>query len=101
MFLHLAGNLRKMLSGKMTLEFFFQLFPNPVTDGHYRISISLDQADDVQVQVYDLNQQLIKSFKASGQKKYNFQGYISGAAGPYTVRLSTSQKTYSRILIVQ
>lgn len=79
----------------------FQLYPNPVTNGHYKMTLTLDKPSDIQVNVYDLHQRLIYSKKGTGQSSYLFTGQIKGAAGSYTVRIITPETEYSRIIIVQ
>lgn len=79
----------------------FQLYPNPVTTGQFRMAVTLDKVADVQVRVYDGSQKLVHSGKGSGQSSYVFTGYINSAAGSYTVRLTTPDNEYSRIIIVQ
>lgn len=79
----------------------FQLYPNPVTTGQFRMAVTLDKVADIQVRVYDGNQRLVHSGKGNGQSSYVFTGYINSAAGSYTVRLTTPDTEYSRIIIVQ
>lgn len=79
----------------------FQLYPNPVTTGQFRMAVTLDKMADVQVRVYDGTQRLVHSGKGTGQSSYVFTGYINGAAGSYTVKLNTPDTEYSRIIIVQ
>lgn len=79
----------------------FQLYPNPVTTGQFRMAVTLDKVADIQVRVFDGSQRLVHSGKGSGQSSYIFTGYINGAAGSYTVRLTTPDTEYSRIIIVQ
>jgi hypothetical protein len=79
----------------------FQLYPNPVTDGNYKIAVTLDKPTDIEIRVYDIHQRLVHSSKASGQASYVIPGNIKGAAGSYTVRLITAEKEYSRIIVVQ
>jgi hypothetical protein len=77
------------------------LYPNPVTDGHYKMAITLDKPTDVQVQVYDGYQHLVDTKKGSGQATYIFMGNINMPAGTYTVRLITPDITVNKTLVVQ
>lgn len=79
----------------------FQLYPNPVTDGRFKMAVTLDKPADIQVQIYDIHQRLVHSAKASGQSYYLLPAHITGAAGSYTIRVTTPQTEYSRIIIVQ
>ena len=79
----------------------FQVYPNPVTGGNYRMSLTLDKVSDIEVRVYDMHQRLVQSRKGTGQLSYLFPGTITGAAGPYTIKVITPQAEYSRIIIVQ
>jgi hypothetical protein len=79
----------------------FRIYPNPVTDGHYKISVTLDKPADIKIQVYDINQQLIDSKKGTGQAVYLFSEYINASKGAYTVKLITPETELSRIIILQ
>ena len=79
----------------------FQLYPNPVTDGQFKMAVTLDKPADIQVQIYDIHQRLVHSAKATGQSYYLLPAHIRGAAGSYTIRVTTPQTEYSRIIIVQ
>jgi hypothetical protein len=77
------------------------LYPNPVTDGHYKMAINLDKPTDIQVQVYDGYQHLVETRKGSGQATYLFTGNTKLTPGSYTVRLVTPDTAIDKILIVQ
>jgi hypothetical protein len=79
----------------------FLLYPNPVTDGHYKMSITLDKPTGIQVQVFDGYQHLLETRKGSGQAVYFFTGNTSLPPGAYTVRLITQDIEVNKILIVQ
>jgi hypothetical protein len=79
----------------------FQVYPNPVTDGHYTMAIKLDKPTDIQIQIYDLNQHLIETKKGKDQASYFISGYINAPAASYFVRLTTPETEIYRILIVQ
>ena len=79
----------------------FQVFPNPVSDGHYKIAVTLNKPVNVTVLVYDMNRQLIDTKKGAGSASYFFSGYINAAAGAYTVKLVTPEAELSRIIILQ
>jgi hypothetical protein len=79
----------------------FQLYPNPVREGIFKMALTLDKTSDIEIRIYDMHQRLVHSAKASGQSSYLFTGTVKGAAGSYTVRVITPQTEYSRIIIVQ
>jgi hypothetical protein len=79
----------------------FLLYPNPVTDGQYKMAITLDKPTDIQIQVYDGSQHLLETRKGSGQAAYFFTGSTNLPPGSYTVRLITPDMEVNKILIVQ
>lgn len=79
----------------------FLLYPNPVTDGRYSISVTMGKPTDVQVQIYDGYQHLVESVKGSGKHSYFFSGRLNVPAGSYTVRLIMPGKEITKMLIVQ
>ena len=79
----------------------FHVYPNPVTDGHYNIAVTLDKPADINIQVYDLHLHLIDSKKATGKADYLLPGNINAAAGVYIVRLFTPGKEFRKIVIKQ
>ena len=79
----------------------FQLYPNPVNDGHYHLVVALKKPGDVQIRIDDLYQHPVEIKRGSGKSFYTFSGNISRAKGVYTVRLITAEFELSRILIVQ
>ncbi len=79
----------------------FLLYPNPVTDGQYKMAITFDKPTDIQIQVYDGYQHLLETRKGSGQAAYIFTGNTKLPPGTYTVRLVTPDKEVNKILIVQ
>jgi hypothetical protein len=79
----------------------FRLYPNPVTDGTYKVAVVLDKPTDIQIRVYDLQQRLIDIKKGTGQSDYLFTGHINAPAGPYLVRLITPDSELNRIIILQ
>lgn len=95
----------KLLKRKLTTEsatvLSFQLYPNPVRDKQFKMAVTLDKPADIQVRIYDINQRLVHSSKASGQSYYLLPASINGAAGAYTIRVTTPQTEYSRIIVVQ
>ncbi|HEX2630958.1 MAG TPA: hypothetical protein VHM26_18205, partial [Chitinophagaceae bacterium] len=48
----------------------FRVYPNPLVDGRYKIEVVLEKPADVQIQFYDLHQQLLETKKGSGQSNY-------------------------------
>ena len=78
----------------------FQLYPNPVSNGQYKLSVKLDKPGDIIVQIYDLSQRIIESWKGSGNSTYFFSGTITAPAGTYTVRLTTGHTEISRVLVI-
>ncbi len=79
----------------------FQLYPNPVSDGNYKMTINLDKTADIQIQVYDIQQRLLETKKATGQASYLLTGYLKAPPGTYTVRLTTGETELNQILILQ
>jgi hypothetical protein len=79
----------------------FLIYPNPVTDGHYKLAITLDKPTDIEIQVYDGYQHLLESRKGAGQATYFFTGNTKLLPGSYTVRLVTPDTAVNKILIVQ
>lgn len=79
----------------------FKLYPNPVTDGNYKMAINLDKPSDIQIQVYDPNNRLVDSQRGFGQASYLFSGQIKAAAGAYAVCLITPDSEFCRIIIIQ
>jgi hypothetical protein len=79
----------------------FQIFPNPVTTGHYQVAISLNKPSEVNIQIYDGHLRLIDSRKMSGLATYFFAGQINSAAGVYIVKILASGREFSKILILQ
>ena len=79
----------------------FQVYPNPVSDGHYQLAITLDRPTDIKIQVYDQNLRLIDSKIYTGQSTYLLPRRIHGASGAYTIQLITSETEVSRVIILQ
>ena len=79
----------------------FQVYPNPTSDGYFKIAITLNKSMDVRVMIYDINQQLVDSKKGAGHDSYLFSEYINKPAGAYTVKLLTPESELSRIIIVR
>lgn len=79
----------------------FQVYPNPVINGNYKITVTLDKPTDIQIQVYDLHQRLLETRKGAGQSDYLFSGHLNAPAGAYTVRLVTPDTEMNRIIILQ
>ncbi len=79
----------------------FQVYPNPVTTGHYKVAISLNKPSEINFQIYDGHLRLIDSRKMSGQADYFFSGEINSPAGVYIVKILVSGREFSKILILQ
>ncbi|MDN3656166.1 T9SS type A sorting domain-containing protein [Ferruginibacter paludis] len=79
----------------------FKVYPNPVTDGHYKVALTLDKPADIKIEVYDIQQNLIDSKWGKGHAVYLLSGYINSVPGIYTVRVTTSEKEFSQIIILQ
>ncbi len=79
----------------------FQLYPNPVSNGQYKLSVNLDKPGDIIIQIYDLSYRLIETWKGSGSSTYLFSGMLKAPAGSYTVKLKTSHSELYRMLILQ
>jgi hypothetical protein len=79
----------------------FKVYPNPITEGHYKVAITLDKPTDIKIQVYDIQQNLIDSKWAKGKATYALSGYINAAPGVYTIRVFTPEKEFSQIIILQ
>ena len=79
----------------------FMVYPNPIIDGNYKLSIILDKPTDILVEVFDLSQRLIDSKKVAGQTSYLLPGYIKGAAGTYMIRITTQETKFYRMIVLQ
>jgi hypothetical protein len=79
----------------------FRVYPNPVSDGHYQMAVTLNKPTAVQIQVYDIYQHLVDSKKGSGKSAYLFSGKLNAPAGAYTVKLITPETTMNHMLILQ
>ena len=79
----------------------FHVYPNPVIDGHYNIAVTLDKPADIYIQLYDVHLRLIDSKKVTGQADYLLSRNINAAAGAYIIKLLTSGKEFSKIVIRQ
>jgi hypothetical protein len=79
----------------------FKVYPNPVTDGHYKVALTLDKPADIKIEVYDIQQNLIDSKWGKGHAVYLLSGYINSVPGIYTVRVTTPEKEFSQIIILQ
>jgi hypothetical protein len=79
----------------------FNVYPNPVTNGNYKVAITMDKPAEIIMQIYDSNLRLIDSQKMSGQSNYLISGHLKSAAGVYIVKLITPGNIYSKLLIVQ
>jgi len=95
-----SGLLADMAKGAAKL-LSFHVYPNPVTDGHYNIAVTLDKPADIYIQLYDVHLRLIDSKKVTGQADYLLSGNINAAAGAYILKLLTSGKEFSKIVIRQ
>lgn len=76
-----------------------QVYPNPLTDGRYSVSVKLDKPADIKVRLYDIHLHLIESKNVSGQSSYLVPGVINGAGGVYIVKVFAGDKEYSQIII--
>lgn len=79
----------------------YSVFPNPVTDGNYTVSIQFDKPTDFVVNLYDLTQHLIKSRKVTGQQFYQFTDQINGKPGTYFLQIVTGNEETYKVLILQ
>lgn len=77
----------------------FQVYPNPTTDGHYNIAVTLNKPADIHISIYDIHLNLIETKKASGQANYLITGKINAASGSYIIKLFTPEKEFSQIII--
>lgn len=79
----------------------FQVYPNPAVGGLYKLAITLEKPAAILVQIYDGQQRLIETRKASGAAFYLIPGRLNAPPGAYTVRLTTPDAELNRKLIVQ
>jgi hypothetical protein len=77
----------------------FQVYPNPTTDGHYNLAVTLNKPADIRINIYDIHLNLIETKKASGQANYLIPGRIKAASGSYIIKLYTPSKEFSQIII--
>ncbi len=77
----------------------FQVYPNPTTDGHYNIAVTLNKPTDIHINIYDIHLNLIETKKASGQANYLIPGKINASSGSYIIKLYTPDKEFSQIII--
>jgi len=77
------------------------LFPNPSPNGYFTISIQLEKASFVQLDIFDPGGKRVQSIYRKGQRNYIIRSRIKGDAGSYTIVISTSGGKTSRKLIVQ
>jgi len=85
-------------SGKMLS---FQVYPNPITNGNYRVAVTLEKPAEVNMLIYDDHLRLVESRKMSGQSDYLFSGNLRAASGVYVIKLVANGKEYSKILVLQ
>jgi len=78
-----------------------QVYPNPVTDGHFRATIQLDKPDDIKINIFDLSQQLIFSQELKGQATSEVYGHLNGAPGAYVFQIITPDAVFYRMIILQ
>lgn len=91
--------LRTRLSADAHRPVSFQVYPNPLTDGRYNVSVTLDKPADIRIRIYDIHLHLIDSQNAYGQADYLVPGTIHAAAGIYIVKLFTNDKEFSQLVI--
>jgi hypothetical protein len=77
----------------------FQVYPNPLTDGHYNVAVTLDKPADIRIRIYDIHLHLIDSKNAYGQVNYLIPGTIHAVAGVYIVKLFTNDKEFTQLVI--
>ena len=81
--------------------FTFNVFPNPVSDGNYQVTIQFEKPTDIIISLYDLSQKLIDTKKVSGQDFYQFSDRLNGKPSAYILQLVTPQEEYYRMIILQ
>ena len=91
--------LKTRLSADANRPVTFQVFPNPLIDGHYNVAVTLDKPADIRVRIYDIHLHLVDSKDAYGQANYLLPGTIRTAAGVYIVKLFTNDKEFSQLII--
>lgn len=97
----LKNRLPAEVSADATKLLSFHVYPNPITDGHYNVAVTLHKATDIYIKVYDIHLHLIDSKKLTGQADYMLPGTINTAAGAYIIKLCTPDKEFSQIIIKQ
>jgi hypothetical protein len=65
------------------------------------VALTLDKPADIKIEVYDIQQNLIDSKWGKGHAVYLLSGYINSVPGIYTVRVTTPEKEFSQIIILQ
>ena len=79
----------------------FHVYPNPISDGHYNVAVTLDKPTDINIKVYDIHLHLIESKKVAGQSHYLVSGNINTVSGAYIIKLFIPNKEFSQIIIKQ
>ncbi|WP_417785499.1 T9SS type A sorting domain-containing protein [Tenacibaculum sp.] len=78
----------------------YTVYPNNSSDGNYTIDISLSEAQDILIEVYDMTGRLVNSTTAKNQKRYLLQGKRIPTSGVYHIVLKTeTQKTSQKLVI--
>jgi len=76
------------------------LFPNPTEDGHFWLDIGLNQAGDVNLQIFNSVGNMISQKKLSGSSYYMYSGSLPQASGLYIIQ-ATSNATVERLKIIK
>jgi hypothetical protein len=75
------------------------LYPNPTTDGHFRLDIGLYQASDVDLKIYNAIGGLVSQSKLSGSSYYLYNGNLP-QTGHYIIQV-TSNGTSESLKVIK
>lgn len=77
----------------------FDVYPSPVTDGNYSVSVSLPQKSDVTIFVYDLAGHQQDMILGKDNSSYQFHRHIS-APGVYFIKIVTDNGSETKKILV-
>jgi hypothetical protein len=79
----------------------FGVYPNPATNGHYKISVTLKKPMDIRIEILDIHKRVIETKTGKGRDSYLFPVSMTAPPGAYTVRLLMPGSELSRLIILQ
>ena len=76
------------------------VFPNPIADGHYQVSIDLKSQKSINIELFNPSGQLVFKQDYHGRSQYFIENKINGPSGKYVLNVFTDTAIYSEKLIV-